>query len=817
MKSQIRLCGNTLFYGKLRLDFPAVRLSINGKIISPVGEGRKYSSCGREYQVDGITLKVEVFLKDNVLHKKVFIRSNRLLPTPDFVELDRQRIPDLLTLRGYISNTHARQNTVSSEESHGKVPGCGYPVAGKNFFAGVEHPAAFARIEEKGNAETLYTLTQHPVWQSDNSLVLSDAVLSWSADAEEALRQYINTIRIPALKKPFFTLCTFWTDRFLDDFEYVTSPEGYRSFAAAWEKFGITPDVFVLDAGWQDLNSLFEPRKSFGGREGIRKLERFVRRLGSRLGLWVSYNGPAGFHPEFLKKSGFEVGGGNGAAYSGEGMYGVLLDEKFANAISESFAGYARSGIAQFKIDWDNEGAVNDNFKERYPTADHVREGSIDAMIRIIKKMRQARPDLVLRTGWWPSPWWLKYTNHFFLTNSGDSEYSFLPARTQRDSAITYRDTVYWCFFQRDKSCLPLDTVDNHEFPHAFRNPVHEEPGTFTDNALWSVMRGTSYQPWTLQPEALEEVHLSALRQVMAFARSSGKNLYNVRSGMCGGNPHAGEVYGFYFIQPDKSVWYALRNPSVMPRRFKFAKVQPNALQIYPSFARLDPEEEILFAPHEIKIISLAQKKFSLPYNVPFQAWKQPDGKILCHVPAHLGTGRMVVLENEIHRIKSLCAEVCLCEQKEDVLQLRVHLILPQRMRKSCLTVAVRNVPGKKADITARCSRFSSPTYGACQQAVTRYDNGHPGMGLKVNQDCLVPVEESYWSVPCAEGGESWCSLFITGARSGDVRLAFSGYYAPSRKGETLKRACAALPEILPPVHPDGFPVAEIISVPEEK
>ena len=150
MKSQIRLCGNTLFYGKLRLDFPAVRLSINGKIISPVGEGRKYSSCGREYQVDGITLKVEVFLKDNVLHKKVFIRSNRLLPTPDFVELDRQRIPDLLTLRGYISNTHARQNTVSSEESHGKVPGCGYPVAGKNFFAGVEHPAAFARIEEKG-------------------------------------------------------------------------------------------------------------------------------------------------------------------------------------------------------------------------------------------------------------------------------------------------------------------------------------------------------------------------------------------------------------------------------------------------------------------------------------------------------------------------------------------------------------------------------------------------------------------------------------------------------------------------------------------
>ncbi|MGD9495135.1 MAG: hypothetical protein AB7Y46_02375 [Armatimonadota bacterium] len=53
--------------------------------------------------------------------------------------------------------------------------------------------------------------------------------------------------------------------------------------------------------------------------------------------------------------------------------------------------------------------------------------------------MPEANPRLITRNGWWPSPWWLQWADHVWLTTSGDCEYAAPPSRTQRDRDNTHR------------------------------------------------------------------------------------------------------------------------------------------------------------------------------------------------------------------------------------------------------------------------------------------------------------------------------------------------------------------------------------------
>ena len=814
----IKIQGNTLVAGKLELDFPAVRISLNNKVYTPELPGKVTGRLEREYICGPVTLKVKVEkFSRNVFRKKVTLIANTQLPTPDWVESDRQSVKDpSLSRRGYQATAQV-SGRPGAEEAGGTIkPGCGYPLIGKNFFTGIEHPAAFAVVESADNNYATYALTQHPVWSKDNTIEAANVVFSYSDDAENAFYDYLDAIRIPPRTKPMVSLCSFWSDPYLGNYEYLIAPENYRSFVDAFHKLGIVPDVYTLDAGWQNRQSIFEPKSSFGGQPGMDKLDKHIRKRGSRLGLWVSHNGPMGIAPDYLKKHNFAVGSGESSTYCGDG-YGVLLDEKYEKAIGDKFVELAKSGVMHLKMDWDNDCASNASFSEIYPTRDHVREGSINAIIRIAQRIRQTNPDLVMRYGWWPSPWHLQYNHHFFLSDSGDSEYSSLPSRSQRDSAATHRDTMYYCHFNRDRSAFPLDAIDNHDFPHALRNPMHEEPGIVANIAMLAVMRGCSYLPLKLQPEALEDYFVEILRNTLQFIRIYGHKLYTARSGMFGGNPSAGAVYGYKYEQSDGSAIAVLRNPSAMPQEYCWQEKR-SGVWVYPYFAKYTAGTPVIFAPHEVKVIFLDRKKLSLPFKDPFQATKLPDGNVEFRFPAHAVINKKIgPMVGEIYRINKIESEWISFKRDTDGLKCLFRLRLPYRMRNTTLNVQISGGEPDKIDLRARVSRYAVDFSSCCNLPVTRFSASVPGGGEVKNPDTVLPVHDAAFAVPLAEGGEAFYSLFLKGATDpGQIKLSISGVYATSREAEIMPWQPQYLDQTLAiPQYPDGFPMAQFIDLPE--
>ena len=85
---------------------------------------------------------------------------------------------------------------------------------------------------------------------------------------------------------------------------------------------------------------------------------------------------------------------------------------------------------------------------------------------------------------------------------------------------------MYYLVLRRDGSLLPPDAFDNHEFPHARRNPFCEFPGDWADTCMWAIMRGPTYLPMTLQPESLEPWQAEILKDTLSFARKNADAIY---------------------------------------------------------------------------------------------------------------------------------------------------------------------------------------------------------------------------------------------------------------------------------------------------
>jgi hypothetical protein len=107
------------------------------------------------------------------------------------------------------------------EEGAGIIPGCGYPLIGNNFFIGLEHPAAFSEFEKRGDREAI-CLRHHPVWENRKLQVVNE-VFGWTNEPGKIFGNYLDTVRLPALKKPFVSFCTFWSDPYLGNNEYDVS------------------------------------------------------------------------------------------------------------------------------------------------------------------------------------------------------------------------------------------------------------------------------------------------------------------------------------------------------------------------------------------------------------------------------------------------------------------------------------------------------------------------------------------------------------------------------------------------------------------
>lgn len=798
----------------VELNWPAVCVSFDGKTVRPtrpVGEPSvKGNALSQSFERDGLRFDIRLTLSRSCWFRKRVAVSSRLeLPTPDFVEVDRQTLAaDELRSCGYRA-TGAAGKAGSAEEGAGVMPGCGYPLIGKRLFTGLEHPAAFNHVSRRGRKATFW-LRHHPVWE-DGRLQVIDQVFGWGDDGRDAFDDYLDTIRLPVLKGPLVSFCTFWSDPYLGDLEYEASYEAYRAFIQAFVHHGLVPDIFTLDAGWYDRKSIFQAKDEVAGDAGLIRLRKLAESAGSGLSLWISHNGPIGMDPDHMKRLGYEIGGGNSATYSGDG-YVVLLDQSFERVLGDRFCELAaKVGVKHFKMDWDNDGATNSRFSEHYPTPHHVRQATNNAYIRIARRLREIDPAFANRHGWVASPWWLAESTHISLPDGGDCEYAALPSKTQRDGAMTHRDLMYYNVLQRDGTAVHLDCFDNHEFPDAPRNPFCEAPGSWANNVWFSFLRGTTYITCKLFPESLEDWQVEGLKRVMEFCRTYAKHIYTSRGRMVLGHPGRGEIYGFLHPGRGES-WLALRNPLPVPQTLHLhlrdlgIEDASCATQFYPHFESLPPNGDVSFLAHEVKILVLSQRRIALPYAQPHQV-ERDAGQYLYRVTSSEEVTRDVQpMADPLQRVGGL---QCVSSGQDKVAGGRRYhwfLATPCRMRNAEVQLRAKGPEVRDLRLRAFVSRYEG-SHGGYAAPVTTIAPGVPGHGERKNGGAACAADEVYYAISVPDGGRFSLSLTVEGAPSkGRLTGAWlAGYEAPSRNAVVRKSGPARFRKCLPYQHPLGF------------
>jgi len=648
------------------------------------------------------------------------------------------------------------------------------------------------------------------VWQ-DNRLQVIDQVFGWGKNGLEAFDDYLDSVRLPVLRKPLVSFCTFWSDPYGGDSEYNVSYQAYKAFIEAFLKHGLVPDVFTLDAGWQDRRSLFQAKKETGGGAGLIRLRRLAESAGSGLSLWVSHNGPLGMDPDRMKQLGYEIGAGNSASYSGDG-YVVLLDRDFEQALGSRLCELAaRVGAKHLKMDWDNDGATNPGFNKRYPTPHHVRQASTNVYIRIARKLRKINPAFANRHGWIPSPWWLAESTHISLPDGGDCEFAALPSKTQRDAATTHRDMMYYNVLRRDATAVHLDCFDNHEFPDAPRNPFREDPNSWVNAAWLSFLRGTTYVTYKLFPESLEDWQFESLKRVMGFCRTYARHIYTSRGRMVLGHPGRGEVYGF--LHPGRAEsWLALRNPLPIPQTTRFRPSDMESadakwvLQFYPHYEILPTDGELTFLAHEVKVLVLSRRKIVLPFARPHQVEKR-DGKYLYRFAGSEEVTRDVQpLAHPLQRVGGL---QCLDFSREKIsggYRYRWFLATPCRMREAELQLRVKAPAASDVRLRAFVARYRGVDTGYAA-SITTIPVGDPGRGERKNGGAACRQDEVYYAIPVPGGGRFNLSLTVEGAPNKRRLIGawLAGYEAPSRNSVARKSGPARFRKCLPYQHPLGF------------
>jgi hypothetical protein len=421
---------------------------------------------------------------------------------------------------------------------------------------------------------------------------------------------------------------------------------------------------------------------------------------------------------------------------------------------------------------------------------------------------------VVTRNGWWVSPWWLAHANHLWLCQSGDSEYAALPSANQRESASTHRDLMYYNILCRDKSMLPLDCFDNHEFADGLRNPFVETPTSWS-NAIWlSFMRGSTYLAYTLQPESLEHWQVDSLKKITEFCRAYADKIFVSRGRMVLGNPGHGEVYGF--IQPgENQSWCMLRNPLPVPQRVKVdfnemvAHEAGSVKQFYPCYDYFQPGE-MTFLAHEIKIMIIDKDASEPEYTVPFMV--EPGACDYDYrFPASLNFDEHIKpLVKEIYQVPQMKFTNIEKSATETGLEMFFALTAPYRVRDLHLQLRINGQNSAKVEVKTYISRYPKAEGSCYALPVTFIPDNQPGYGEARNPDSSPQGTQKFLSMVIPDGGISHYRMQLTNFDSKTMELEIwaSGYEAASRNVLNRSEAPMDFKKCLPSQHPLGFPLA---------
>jgi hypothetical protein len=450
--------------------------------------------------------------------------------------------------RGIDGETFISQLAVESwdEIESAELGGLGQPLyLDRTWFVGVEHPAS-----------------QQSIWQgelrcermaSDPSSVSASSVIGATKGdetIEDAFLAYVETIR-PARRS--FLMHSGWFDHRGGDVNPETTRKSFATLQAKLlEPFNLKLDAMLVDDGYQNPDSLWEPNDRWPG--GFKPVSEELSRAGSALGVWLPLNG-LGLDIHWGQDQGWQT-----CQYRRKRFYD-LTDPRYQAALKRVVqARLTEDGVSCLKHDF-NVFDVDGRSEAL------IRTAIADATIDMLDWERTQKPGvfLSLTTGVWLSPWWLMHADAIFLGYADyDHDWS-RPTTGDRAAELTYRDEKMYRQLRVSRVAVPISSIMTHGIIRG-RLDGTDPPETleeWSDYVVMTLGRGTELQELYVSADRMPADFWPVLGKAIRWAQAHREAFGH--STMIGGHSGRGEWYGYAHWAKTSGV-VVVRNPGLTPQ-----------------------------------------------------------------------------------------------------------------------------------------------------------------------------------------------------------------------------------------------------------
>lgn len=431
----------------------------------------------------------------------------------------------------------------------GSVRGC--PLVTDTAFYAFEHP--LSEHEVQGNRVKAYLSRSLPLQPKKPVRYSSVIGVAKSGQLRRDFARYVEAERAHPYR-PFLHY-NGWYDLSFSDIRYSAAQAVERIKAFGQKLLAerkIALKSYLMDDGWDDPKTLWGFNEGFPN--GFAEVSAAAKEQGAAPGVWMSPWG--GYGNEKIERLKYGVSQGFETNKDGFALSGPNYFARFRDTTLRMIRGY---GVNQFKLD--GMGDIN-----------HVTEGGefdsdFDAAIQLIKDIRAENNDIYINLtyGTFPSPFWLWYADSIWR---GGKDHDHIGAGSKRQQWITYRDGDTYENIVQKSELFPLNSLMLHGIIFAQHTPHLKEDafGDFDDEVRSFFASGTQCQELYITPDLLKEHHWDQLAQGAEFAKKHAAILQDAH--WVGGNPKAGNIYGWAAWSPDQS-FITLRNPAAQEQSFE--------------------------------------------------------------------------------------------------------------------------------------------------------------------------------------------------------------------------------------------------------
>jgi len=436
--------------------------------------------------------------------------------------------------------------------------GYGQPLFADDLFFGLEYPTGMNRVE--GSVVDLGGRVGVNVPAEGFT---SESAVIGVAPAGLVHRQFLAYVdRIRAAPVRPYLLYNTWYDLQRLAMNHSNTLERVPALEKLMRPYGLRLDSFVLDDGWDDMQHLWtiDPARFPGGFTDLKKA---LEGINSGLGIWF---GPIGGYDQRAVR--ITTGRREGMEVTSNGQYLCIAGKNYSRLLADTMLRYQKEyGLNYFKLDGIPFGCNEPD--HGHPTGVYSDEADARSFISMLERLRAQDPKVFLNitTSIWLSPWWLRWADTVWMGGADSGYLPSVPTLAQRQSAVSYRDSVLYSDFVTHQAQFPISSLMTHGIIKGKYNMLggnKEFLDDFKDEVVHYYGVGNMMYEWYLSPDILSPEEIDALGTTTRWAEANAHPLLD-NSTIVLGDPAQREPYGYVHSSAAKSI-VILRNPFVRPR-----------------------------------------------------------------------------------------------------------------------------------------------------------------------------------------------------------------------------------------------------------